>query len=421
MNTPREPESSLPLADSADFFRTSAEPTEAGPVGGDDVPRRIGDYDIVGTLGRGGMGAVYRARQEQAPRDVAVKVLHGDPLDGSALQRFEREIGLLAAVEHPSIVRIYGANFYLPTGPDGRREGVPRPYLVQEFVDGVHLQDHANCRALDTPGRVNLVIRVCDAVAALHEKGIVHRDLKPSNILVTPEGVPKILDFGIARALESCTATHEANALWRTATGASTWGTLRYMSPEQMSGARVDARSDVYALGVILYELLTNRSPFGDPPAGDAALVEWRARSTSGFAPSVRQWAPATRRDLDAIVRKAMAPAPDARYPSAEALAIDLSRYLEGLPVTATTPTVLQHARFLLRQHGRWLAVAAFVGAVLATGVTLAVADALRALRTQAATERINAVNRDLVDLVVQIRNTRDLLQRGAARRDGRR
>src|SRR5262249_41667035 len=234
-------------------------PTQLAPSA---LPARIGPYRIVRRLGEGGMGAVYEAEQDSPRRAVALKVIRPGLLSPALLKRFAHEAQILGRMNHPGIAQIYEAG----VAEDGQ------PYFALELIRGVALDAYARCHALDPTARLGLVARVCDAVQHAHEQGIVHRDLKPANILVDESGQPRVLDFGVARALDVDVVTSTGH----TRTGQMV-GTLTYMSPGQVAAdpAGRDGRSDVYTLGVILFEVLAGRlpSPLEHLPLPEAARL----------------------------------------------------------------------------------------------------------------------------------------------------
>ncbi|MBK9128626.1 MAG: serine/threonine protein kinase [Phycisphaerales bacterium] len=284
-------------------------------------PERIGGYRLVERLGAGGMGEVFAAEQERPRRRVALKLMRPGLVSAAAQRRFTLEAEVLGRLEHENIARIFEA------GVD-RSGGHERPYLVMEFVSGLPLTRHADTARLDRRARVALLASVCDGVQHAHQRGVIHRDLKPANILVTAEGTPKILDFGIARTVDepaNLTLEHGPEAII---------GTLAYMSPEQVLGRRdeIDTRCDVYSLGVILFELLTGRLPYdlaGQSIAQAARLI------TEGPLPRIGTEHRALRGDLETIVLKALQRDRARRYGSPAELAADLRRHLSGEPILA--------------------------------------------------------------------------------------
>jgi len=317
---------------------------------------RVGPWRLEALLGSGGMGDVFLARRDDEAFDkvVAVKVLKRGLDTDDLLRRFDRERRALAALEHPGIARLLDAGAL----DDGR------PYLVMEHVDGVPVDRHVAEADLDTSARVRLFLEVCRAVAHAHGQLVLHCDLKPANILVTPEGRPKLLDFGIAKLLDDGTDQ-------LTRTGAPRPMTLEYVSPEAVQGRPLGAASDVYSLGVVLYELLAGCSPYRygtrhelqraitelEPVRPSTARAEASA-STTDAVPSPRRRRLAG--DLDTIVLMALRKEPERRYATVEQLADDLRRHLDGLPVRARPATWGYVAgKFALRHRWGLLAAAA--------------------------------------------------------------
>lgn len=319
--------------------------------------QHIGRYRILRTLGRGGMGVVYLAEQANPRRLVALKLLAG-AVGAAALARFRREAELLARLSHPGIARIVEVD----------ADAGGRPYLVMEYIEGRDLASH--CAGLSREDRLALLARVADAVEHAHARGVVHRDLKPSNILVDAEGLPRVLDFGIGQVVG------EGETL--TATG-TLLGTPAYMSPEQAAGnGKVDARSDVYALGVIAYELVADRLPL--PVAGLTPLEALRVVGEA-TPPPLSRIDRTLRGDLEVIVETALAKSPSLRYASAGALADDLRRYLAREPIRARRPGAWRRAAlYAQRKPAQVAAIAVALVGVLG-GSALAVGYAVDAAR----------------------------------------
>ncbi|MDP9864217.1 MULTISPECIES: Stk1 family PASTA domain-containing Ser/Thr kinase [Streptosporangium] len=283
-------------------------------------PRRLGDrYELDGVVGRGGMAEVYRARDIRLDRIVAIKTLRADLARDHIFQaRFRREAQSAASLNHPSIVAVYD------TGEDVAG-GAPVPYIVMEFVDGRTLRDLLRADRRLLPERAaELVDGILRALDYSHRGGIVHRDIKPANIMITNNGDVKVMDFGIARAMADSAATMTQTA--------QVIGTAQYLSPEQARGERVDARSDIYSTGCVLYELLTGQPPFtGDSPVAIAYQhVREDPIPPSQIDPDIPKWA-------DAIVLKAMAKDPAHRYQSAGEMRADIQRAMSGMPMDAQT------------------------------------------------------------------------------------
>ena len=314
------------------------------------LPERIGSYSITGLLGEGGQALVYKAEQQTPRRPVALKVLKGGRCVGQQdVRHFQREIQTLAALSHPGIATIY----------EGGRTAEGHYFFAMELIDGVPLDVYVHEHKLPVRERLELFCKVCAGVQYAHEQGVIHRDLKPSNILLTASGEPKILDFGLAR-LTNAEATLTQLA---TLTG-QIMGTLRYMSPAQARGnpSEIDERTDVYSLGVILYELLTGRSPYElsnvVPDAVRTICEVPPRRPSSTLGPDGRP-ARHLRGDLETIVLKALEKEPSRRYASARALADDIRRHLTGEPILARPPSGLYVLRRKLARHRGVLGLAA--------------------------------------------------------------
>lgn len=314
-------------------------------------PRVLSDrYRILGLVGEGGMGMVYEAMQVYPPRRVALKALRPGLQSRSLLKRFAHEAAVLARLQHPGIAQIYDAGASDPTSPD-------QAFIVMEFVDGKPIIEHARAAGLDVIERVRLMALVCDAVQHAHQRGVIHRDLKPSNVMVDSTGQPKVLDFGVARL-----ASDEPSVTTMHTVDGQMVGTLGYMSPEQVDGEanKIDATTDVYALGVMLYELLAERPAFllhGKPMAEAARLVKTLT------PPPLSSIAQQCRGDLETIVATAMHREQSRRYHSAAALANDLRRYIGGEAIEARRDSSLYLLQKSLVRY-RW-AVRAGIAAVI--------------------------------------------------------
>src|SRR5262245_58608844 len=308
-------------------------------------PRLLGGrYELDGIVGRGGMAEVFRARDIRLDRIVAVQTLRDDLARDQTFQaRFRREAQSAASLNHPSIVAVYdtGEDMVGPT---------PVPYIVMEYVDGRTLRDLLRDDRRLLPERaLEITDGVLRALDYSHRNGIVHRDIKPGNVMLTRTGEVKVMDFGIARAVSDAQATMTQTA--------QVIGTAQYLSPEQARGERVDARSDLYSTGCLLYELLTGRPPFlGDSPVAIAYQhVRENPVPPSRLDPEIPPWA-------DSIVLRAMAKDPAQRYQSAAEMRTDIQRALSGVPVAA--PHTMGYAATTQRMGG---------GATMAAGPSRAI------------------------------------------------
>ncbi|MFM7052695.1 MAG: protein kinase domain-containing protein [Planctomycetota bacterium] len=346
----------------------------------------IAGYHLLGEIHRGGQGAVYRAEQVATRRACAVKMLLGGRFAGEReMVRFEREVAVVARLRHPSIVTLYESGL--------SREG--EPWFAMELVEGERLDRFVAARSMQPREIARLMRTVADAVAYAHRRGIIHRDLKPGNILVDGDGVPRILDFGLARADEVEGA--DVPSASRTLAG-EFLGTFAYAAPEQLKGdpEAIDSRCDLYALGIVFYECLTGRKPFeGARSIGE--LVQQKTESAPQRPGALRA---GVDRDLDVIVLRLLAPDPARRYETADALVEDLERYLDGRPILAREDSVSYVVAKTLRRH--WL-ISSAAGLLLVTVVGSAVALAVayaRAERERVRSERTLASFRDAVGSV---------------------
>lgn len=340
----------------------------------------IGAFRLVRLLGQGGMAAVFLGEREGADfaQRCAVKLLRRGLYSELEQRLFQRERRVLAALEHPNIARLV----------DGGVTDAGIPYLAMEYIDGVPITDYAATHRLDLHARLRLLLTATQAVEAAHRALIVHRDIKPSNLLVTADGTLKLLDFGIAKLLEEDGED-----------GTRTFGmfTPGYAAPEQRSGGAVTTATDVYALGVLLHELLLGRRPDDDPPRRPSTLAARHGDLPGGV--TARQ----LRGDLDTILLKALAPEPARRYPGAGALAADLERTLQGRPVAAHPPS----RAYLLRKFVQRHRLAVLAGGALTLSTLAALGIALwqaHEAREQALIARLEAQRANQVrDFLVEI------------------
>jgi WD40 repeat protein/serine/threonine protein kinase/tetratricopeptide (TPR) repeat protein len=306
-------------------------------------------YEVLGELGRGGMGVVYRARQVRLGRTVALKVLLAGAHAGEQdLARFRAEAEAVARLQHPNVVQIH------EVGEEGGR-----PYLALEYVEGGSLADKLKGTPLPAREAAGLVETLARAVHAAHERGVVHRDLKPANVLLTSDGTPKVVDFGLAKRLDGATLHTQTGAVL---------GTPDFMAPEQAEGMPAGPAADVHALGAILYVMLTGRPPFVAENALDTLL---RVRLDEPVPPSVLQ--PKTPRDLATVCLKCLRKDPARRYASALALADDLRRFLEGRPILAKSVGVWERGLKLVKRRplvSSLVALLVLVGLVGVAGIS---------------------------------------------------
>ncbi len=387
-----------------------------------EIPRTLapGDmisdrYRISGTLGEGGFGVVFAAEQlSPVRRQVAIKLIKPGMDSHAVIQRFEVERQALARLDHPGVARIYDGGV--------ARDG--RPFFVMEFVDGRSITDHCTAHRLPLHSRLRLFVDVCDAVQHAHANGVMHRDLKPSNIIVaaddeTGRGTPKIIDFGIAKALgdpltDASVVTRDGGFV----------GTPAYMSPEQATGRGVDIRSDVYSLGVVLYELLTGVTPLDAERLKSASVAEVQRliKDVDPARPSVRvasdeasqisaeTWTTrrllesALRRDLDWVIMKCLEKDADRRYGTVAEVGREIRRFLNREPLQAGPPSVRYRAAKFVRKHRTAVATgsivaAALVGATVFSGLAAA-SEARQRVRAENEQQVAQAINDFLHDFL---------------------
>ena len=355
-----------------------------GPRPPDLEDSRIGSFRILRPLGHGGMGSVYLAEREGAgfTQQVALKLLRAamllPPHLGPQLEeRFSRERHILARLEHPGIARLIDGG-YTPAG---------QPYLAMEYVEGLPLTEYVRQHGLGVRARIELFIAVCEAVQYAHQRLVIHRDLKPSNILVTASGHPKLLDFGIATFAEAEPAGDPA-----TASRTGLWFTPNYASPEQVRRERVTTLSDLYSLGILLYELLAGTRPYETATLSPAGLEELVCRRIPE-RPSLRTAQPRIARllrgDLDTITLKALAKEPERRYGSVQELADDLRRHLGREPVRARPDSLGYRFTTFMRRNRTAVAASAFVLTALVGGLAVATWQARAAQQARAEAEEV--------------------------------
>ena len=386
--------------------------------------QRIGAYEIVREIGHGGMGSVFLAvrADDQYRKQVAIKLIRRGMDTDLILRRFMMERQILANLEHPNIARLL----------EGGSTAAGLPYFVMEYVEGRPLTEYCEARRFTNAERLHLFRQVCDALQYAHQNLVVHRDIKPSNILVTPEGVPKLLDFGIAKLLspgwaEASEATASMVRLM----------TPEYASPEQLRGLPITTGSDVYSLGVVLYELLSGRHPYRlvsrqpgevaevvlreEPEKPSSAACREKAadekatdevKGTTGELPD-KAFRPTTRNpkslrgDLDNIVLKALRKEPQRRYASVQEFSEDIRRHLEGLPVTASPDTIGYRAKKFVRRHraGALAAAVVVITLLTATVITAWQARVARAERAKAE-QRFNDVRKLANSMVFELHDS---------------
>ena len=368
-------------------FRSDPDATisSPGPQAARHLPASIGGYRIIHLLGEGGMGAVYEAEQDRPRRVVALKVIKSGWASPERVRRFEQEFETLGRLHHPGIAQIYEA------GTADTAFG-NQPFFAMEIIHGKPLVNYATAAKLNTRQRLALVIQICEAVQHAHERGIIHRDLKPGNILVDDSGQPKILDFGLARVTDC-----DVQATRQTDMG-QLLGTLPYMSPEQVTAdpSALDTRSDVYALGVILYELLSGKLPYHMSHHLPEVVQTIQQVDPTPLSHVSRAY----RGDIETIVAKALEKDKARRYSSAADFAADIQRYLEDRPITAKPASTWYQLKKFARRHKALVASVVAVFLVLAVATVVSTREAIRANRAAETAEALNNFLRN--DLLAQ-------------------
>jgi serine/threonine protein kinase len=386
--------------------------------------RRVGSYKVVEQIGVGGMGEVYRAfrADDQYRKEVALKVVRSGQDSGFVISRFKNERQILASLDHPNIARLH----------DGGTTPENTPYFVMELIEGQPIDRYCSQRELTVTQRLKLFLQVCSAVQYAHQRLIIHRDLKPSNILVTSDGTPKLLDFGIAKILDAEAVTGQIESTL-TIFRALTPG---YASPEQVRGEAITTASDVYSLGIVLFELLTGQHPYRKPnstpqeiaravcevevkkPSTAAHRLETRSSLDLGDSDGFRavgrhpdhtaeQLSKRLRGDLDTIVLMALRKEPQRRYASVEQFAEDIRRHLENLPVLARKDTMGYRTSKFVARHRAGVAGAVIVAITILAGLAVTLHEARIARSQQARAERrFNDVRKLANSLIFEIHDS---------------
>lgn len=368
----KEPSTGNSLSGSRSAARSTA-PQDGQPIDPAEIPQ-IRGYEILGRIGRGGTSTVWRARHLETNRDVALKLINASAMGPQSRRRFEREVEIAARMEHRHIARLYDS-------------GIQGGYLfaAMELVQGVSLDRHVKQQKLNRVQILELVAVICDAVQYTHQRGVIHRDLKPANILVSEDGQPHVLDFGLAKSqlLEQQMETYSLDG--------TVAGTLGFMSPQQAAGQSelVDTRSDVYSLGAILYCLLTGRTPHN--LSGSHIQAVRRAAEEEVTRP--RSADPTLDGEIEAILLKALARDPGARYASAGAMADDLRHYLKDEPLSVRPPTLAYFLGKRIRRYRLPLGIAAavvvcLIGTIVYSFIRISAASTIAETNAQIATEK---------------------------------
>lgn len=406
-DNPRLMEAMLKMTEAAAACGDFLEDSPISAAMPDRIGKRIGRYELISELGRGGMGAVYRARRADGAfeQEVAIKLFLQDLVSETALQRFTAERQILASLEHPGIVRLI----------DGGTTSEGTPYVVMELIDGESITSYCDHHSLDLQSRLKLFQGICQTLDVAHEKGIVHRDIKPANVLATRDGRTVLVDFGIAKVLR---AEDFAAALPATVPGLTAL-TPDYASPEQIRGQEIGVASDIYSLGILLYELLTGSRPYttislspGEiersvcetiPPDPSSRVAIMRATPPTGLEDK-RRLRGKLRGDLDRIVMTALRKQPEQRYKSAASFAADIGRYLSGLPVKARGASSLYRSTKFIARHRLVVTATAFafvalIGGLVAVSLQAREAQRQRDLAMQEAS-RAQSAKEFLVEMI---------------------
>jgi serine/threonine-protein kinase len=366
----------------------------------EQTEKHFGNYRIVREIGRGGMGTVFLAERADGEFDqqVALKIVRQTIIDAETENRFRRERQILASLNHPNIARLL----------DGGVSGAGEPFLVMELVEGRPLVEFADDRNLSTGERLKLFLKICSAVSFAHRNLVVHRDLKPSNILITDEGEPKLLDFGLAKILDLDGDAAQTVTTFRAFTPS-------YASPEQLRGERVSTVSDIYSLGVVLYELLTGRRPFDYQGKSLEQIIKTATESKAVKPSQIRH--PKSRiqnlkGDIDNIISLALRIEPERRYRSIEAFAEDVERHLRGLPVKARPATFRYRAGKFIRRNRISFVAAVLIFLSLVGGTTVSLRQARQARMEKAKAETVDAFLQNMLNYSDPDSNLSDIKDR---------
>ena len=353
------------------------------------IPRKIGQYTIKREIARGGMGVVFEAVQDDPRRTVAIKVMKKGIASDDTLRRFRYESQLLARLRHPGIAQVFEAG----THDDG---GDTVPFFAMEYIPNAKtLTEYVQSKKLSVRDRLELFAKVCDAVHHGHQRGIIHRDLKPGNILVDSSGQPRIIDFGVARATDSDMATIQTEV-------GQIIGSLQYMSPEQFDADPndIDTRSDVYALGVVMYELMRGELPYD---VRNSTIIEAARVVQDTDPPRLSQTDASLRGDVETITFKALEKDRNQRYQSANGLRLDIERYLNGEPIAARPPSVSYQLKVFARRHKSMVFAAAAVVAIFVGAAVVSTGAWIRADRERGRAEAQTAKAQAAVDYLKEM------------------
>jgi serine/threonine-protein kinase len=417
------------LLRSHDMLGNFLEPPEPSPQSATIstlAGKRIGPYRIVSLIGEGGMGTVYKAVRDygHVQKQVAIKVVRGMLVNEGIIERFEQERETLARLQHPNIAQLL----------DGGTADDNTPYLVMEYIEGIALDAYCDKHKLDVAARLHLFRTICDAVHYAHQNLIVHRDLKPGNILVDATGTPKLLDFGVAKILD--TAQH-GDSSEMTKAGVR-FITLAYASPEQLRNETITTKSDIYSLGVLLFTLLTGQRPydfgtqlpheisravFEQVPYKPSTIALKASASSIPVGVHPQKLSHQLRGDLDNIILKALEKNHEKRYSSVEHLSEDIRRHLAGLPVSARSATLGYRTAKFIARHKVGVAAVATIVLLVVGGIATALWQANKATKEAAKAEQINAFLQEMLSSADPARSGKDVtvvqtLDRAAERVD---